>query len=83
MNYRRALIVSMMSARTAVISISAPIAVWQSRHLKTRQFHWVPLGAVPVTVSMPSPMIGCRQSGFGQIAAMIVSVINCGEKILA
>ncbi|WP_186122321.1 hypothetical protein [Burkholderia gladioli] len=72
MNYRLALIVSMMSARTAVISISALIAVLQFRHLKMRQFHRVPFGASTVDASIPK-LIGIAQLGFGQLA---ISVSN-------
>ncbi|RQQ19692.1 hypothetical protein DF107_17970 [Burkholderia stagnalis] len=81
MNYRRAFMTSMMSARTHVMSMSALIAVLQCWHLKTRQFQRVPFGAVAVADSMPRAS-GRAQFGLGQFA-MSVSIFGCGREILA
>ena len=81
MNYRLAFMTSMMSARTAVISMSALIAVLQLWHLKTRQFQRVPFGAKAVVASIPK-VSGRAQFGLGQFA-MVVSNFDCGRGILA
>ena len=81
MTYLLALMTSMISARTAVMSMSALIAVLQWLHLNTMQFHCVPFGAKAVVASIPNAS-GRAQFGFGQFA-MVVCDPGFGTEVLA